>query len=173
MESGYQRICLGPKIAKKYAKKAYSRLSMITKLKYVGVNRADLLDIYILFIRSVTEYCAVVFHSSLSQDDSRKLEQIQKTCLKVILGEDYVDYTTALELCGLKTLAARREKRCLDFSTKCTKHTKNSRIFPLNPHYNKRIRNSEPYLVNFASTEAYKNSAIPYCQRLLNKQTMT
>ena len=44
-------------------KKAYSRLSMITKLKYVGVSRDDLLDIYTLFIRSVTEYCAVVFHS--------------------------------------------------------------------------------------------------------------
>jgi hypothetical protein len=44
-------------------KKAFSRLSMITKLKYVGVSVDDLLDIYILFIRSVTEYCAVAFHS--------------------------------------------------------------------------------------------------------------
>ena len=35
-------------------KKAYSRLSMITKLKYVGVSKDDLIDIYILFIRSVT-----------------------------------------------------------------------------------------------------------------------
>ena len=47
-------------------KKAYSRLGMLTKLKYVGVPTEDLLDIYILFIRSVTEYCAVVFHSSLT-----------------------------------------------------------------------------------------------------------
>ena len=35
--------------------KAYSRMSMITKLKYVGVSTDDLLDIYILFIRSVVE----------------------------------------------------------------------------------------------------------------------
>ena len=79
------------------------------------MKRDDLLDIYILFIRSVTEYCAVVFHSSLTQEDSRKLEQIQKTCLKVILGTDYSDYTSALEKCNLQTLAERREKRCLDF----------------------------------------------------------
>ena len=52
------------------SKTAYSRLSMITKLKYVGVNVKDLLDIYILFIRSVTEYCAVSFHSSLTQQQS-------------------------------------------------------------------------------------------------------
>ena len=35
-------------------KKAYSRLSMITKLKYVGVSKDDLIEIYVLFIRSVT-----------------------------------------------------------------------------------------------------------------------
>ena len=70
-------------------KKAYARLGMITKLKYVGVSREDLLNIYILFIRSVTEYCSVLFHSSLTQAQSNKLEKIQKTCLKVILGDEY------------------------------------------------------------------------------------
>ena len=58
--------------------KAYSRLSMITKLKYVGVKIEDLIDIYILFIRSVTEYCSVAFHSSLTLEQSNKLETIQK-----------------------------------------------------------------------------------------------
>ena len=72
-------------------KKAYARLGMITKLKYVGVRREDLLTIYILFIRSVTEYCSVLFHSSLTQGQANKIEKIQKTCLKVILGDDYQD----------------------------------------------------------------------------------
>ena len=157
---------------KEICKKAYARLSLITKLKYVGVKRDDLLDIYILFIRSVTEYCAVVFHSSLTQEDNRKLEQIQKTCLKVILGADYNDYTSALEICNLQTLAERREKRCLDFSLRCLKHPKNSRLFPENPNFSDRVRGSEPYIVNFASTERYKKSAIPYCQRILNQHTM-
>ena len=39
--------------------KAYSRVSMLTKLKYVGVKIEDLLDIYTLYIRSITEYCSV------------------------------------------------------------------------------------------------------------------
>ena len=88
-------------------KKAYSRLGMLTKLKYVGVPTEDLLDIYILFIRSVTEYCAVVFHSSLTLQQSEKIEKIQKTSLKVILGEMYVSYTAALEMCGLDSLSER------------------------------------------------------------------
>ena len=55
--------------------RAYSRLSMITKLKYVGVSKKYLIDIYVLFIRSITEYCSVAFHSSLTQ---QQLERIQK-----------------------------------------------------------------------------------------------
>ena len=150
-------------------KKAFSRLSMITKLKYAGVSIDDLLDIYILFIRSITEYCAVVFHSSLTQEQSRKIEMIQKTCLRVILAEMYVGYPAALEMCGLQTLCDRREKRCIDFAIKCLKNTKTKRIFPFNPitsdHY---LRDKEVFHVNFAKTSTYKNSAIPYCQRLLN-----
>ena len=70
-------------------KKAYSRLLIITKLKYAGVGLRDLVDIYIKFIISVTEYCAVSFHSSLTQEQP-KLEK--KTCLRVILGNQDTDY---------------------------------------------------------------------------------
>ena len=38
---------------KEICKKAYSRLSMITKLKYAGVPTEDLVNIYILFIRRI------------------------------------------------------------------------------------------------------------------------
>ena len=100
---------------KEICKQAFSRVCMITKLKYAGVSKEDLLDIYILFIRSVTEYCSVVFHSSLTQQQNNKLETIQKTCLKVILGDMYVDYPAALEMCGLQTLHNRRQERCLNF----------------------------------------------------------
>ena len=151
-------------------KKAYSRLGMLTKLKYVGVSTEDLLDIYILFIRSVTEYCAVVFHSSLTIQQTEKIERIQKTSLKVILGDMYVSYSAALEMCGLESLSTRRQQRCLDFSLKSINHPKNRRIFPINPSTSQHfVRQKEIFQVNFANTEDYKKSAIPYCQRLLNK----
>ena len=86
----------------------------------------------------------------------------------------YLDYTSALEMSGLEKLSERRQKKiCLDFSLKAIKHPRNSRIFPLaelNPAYN--VRNSEKFKVNFGRTTAYMESAVPYCQRLLNqKQT--
>ena len=78
--------------------KSYSRLSMLTKLKYVGVSIEDLIDIYILYIRSLTEYCCVAYHSSLTIEESNKLKRIQKTSLKIILGYMYIDYESALEM---------------------------------------------------------------------------
>ena len=69
--------------------KAYSRMSMLTKLRYVGVKTEDLNDIYVLYIRSITEYCSVAFHSSLTVEQSNKIERIQKTCFRVILGKMY------------------------------------------------------------------------------------
>ena len=60
-------------------KSAYGRMSMLTKLRYVGVSRTDLLEIYMLFIRSRAEYASVCFHSSLTQEQTKKIENIQKT----------------------------------------------------------------------------------------------
>jgi hypothetical protein len=51
--------------------KAYSRLGMLTKQKYVWVATEDLLDIYVLYIRSVLEYCGVMWHSGLNTDQIR------------------------------------------------------------------------------------------------------
>ena len=114
----------------------------------------------------------MVFHSSLTSEQSNKLETIQRTCLKVILGEMYVDYSSALEMCGLDTLYNRREKRCLDFALKSSKHPRMCRMFPRNEvDHEHSIRKPETFKVNFARTEKYKKSAIPYCQRLLNEQT--
>ena len=82
-------------------------MSILTKLRYIGVNIEDLIQIYILFIRSITEYCSVAFHSLLTVEQANDIERIQKTSLKVILGELYINYQVALEMCGLKTLYKR------------------------------------------------------------------
>ena len=143
---------------------------MLTRLKYVGTKTEDLIEVYVLFIRSVTEYCSVVYHSRLTTEQADKLERIQRTCLKVILGEMYIDYYSALEMTGLDSLQNRRLKRCLDFSLRSIKHPRNMKMFPLNesnPSY--KIRNNEKFKVNFAKTSTYKKSTIPFCQRLLNQ----
>ena len=97
------------------------------------------------------------------------MEHIQKTSLKVILGVMYVDYTSALEMCGLQTLHERRERRSIDFALKCLKTPTNQDFFPLNPTMDTHLmRDREKFKVNKARTEAYRNSTIPFLQQKLN-----
>ena len=142
---------------------------MLTKLKYVGVNTEDLLEIYTLFIRSRAEYVSVVWHSSLTVEQTNKIENIQKTSLKVILGQDYIDYPTALEWTGLLELSVRRQNRCLAFAKSSLKYPVGAKMFLPNPEHGQDIRNPERFKVNFAHTETYRRSAVPFCQRLLNQ----
>ena len=97
---------------------------------------------------------------------------VQKTCLRIILGDNYVSYEAALEMCNLSTLFDRRESRCLSFVHKCLKHNVHKRMFPLNfNNEQNKHRSREKYTVNFARTTTYQISAIPYLQRLLNSQS--
>ena len=149
-------------------KSAFARISMLTKLSYAGVSRSDLVHLYKMFIRSKLEYCVVPMHSSLTGQQAASLERCQSVALRIILQNDYSTYSEALKMAGIETLESRRKDRCLTFSQKCLKHPTNNRIFPLNE--NMHTRNSEHFKVNFAHTEAYKNSAVPFCQRLLNER---
>ena len=144
--------------------KAYSRIQILTKLKYAGIPTKDLIDIYKLFIRSITEYCSSVFHTSLTQEQIKKLENIQKTCIKVILGNEYTDYDAALKKCSLQTLSDRRQKHFVKFTLKCARDKFNNNMFPTNDNQ----RGKEMFKVNFARTNQYLKSTIPQAQRILN-----
>ena len=60
--------------------------------KKLGPNTDKLLSVYLLKIRSLLEYAAPVFHSSLTIDQSNQLETMQKKALSIIYGNRYVDY---------------------------------------------------------------------------------
>ena len=152
-------------------KRAYAKLSMLTKLKYAGAKTEDLIQIYKVFIRSTAEYACVVFNSNLSSKNSNAIEKIQSTCLKVIYPG--LTYPEALAKSGLETMAQRRNKRCLSFSIKATKHPQMKDLFPLNDQTTHNVRKHEKFKVNHAYNNFYRNSAIPYCQRLLNQHSLT
>ena len=73
------------------------------KLKFIGMNLKDLVRVYIACIRSIFEYCCVVWSSSLTIAQGEALERVQKVSLKVILGPVYVNYQSALSVVELET----------------------------------------------------------------------
>ena len=129
----------------------------------------EMVNIYILFIRSVLEYACVVWHSSISSEESNNIERVQKTALRIILKSDYDNYHSALRLVSLSTLKERRKKLSLSFAKKCLKSDDNKDLFP---QVEKLVntRQHERFFVIPARTERVAKSTIPYLQRLLNEE---
>ena len=125
-----------------------------------------------MFIRSIMESSAVVWHSSLSVRNTSDLERVQKSAVKIILNERDLDYDEALSRLNLDKLDKRREKLCLAFAKKCLKAEKVKEFFPVNEIKSIQTRNFERFKVNPFNTERYKKSSIPYLQSLLNKDDL-
>jgi hypothetical protein len=153
-------------------KKANAKMRLLHKLVDFSVPIDDLKTIYILFIRSHLEQSCQVWHSSLTLENLTDIERVQKNSLKIILQDQYLNYANALDTMGLDSLYDRREELCFSFAKKSSKNS-NSQIrsmFPLNDaHSTVETRHPEKYHVNLAKTGRYKESAVPYMQRLLNR----
>ena len=148
-------------------------MELLRRVASFNPPEEDLKEIYILFIRSILEQSATVWHSSLSEDNKNDLERVQKTALKIILKEKYCGYQQGLAKLDLESLECRRENLCLNFANKCTKNDKLKHMFPLNPKYHDmKTRNKEKYEVQFANTGRLQNSPITYMQRLLNADNL-
>ena len=154
-------------------KKANARMELLRKVASFGTPVDDLKTIYILYIRSILEQSAPVWHSSLTQENVDDLERVQKSAIKVILNENYKGYVQGLAQLGLENLSSRREQLCLTFALRCTKSEKMKHMFPLNPKshlMNTRVQGK--YKVYHANTDRYKDSAIIYMQKLLNENEL-
>ena len=127
----------------------------------------ELIQIYTLYIRSVVEQYATVWHSSITSGEENDLERTQKVALKIIFGNTYTTYADALKWARLDTLSARRSQLCLKFAKKCTKNEKTKSMFPLN-ETEVNTRNREHYRFTSAKTDRLARLAIPYMQIVLN-----
>ena len=150
-------------------KKGNSRMELLHRVAGFGTPVEDLKIIYILFIRSILEQSATVWHSSLTEENISDLERVQKSAIKVILQEKYNGYQNGLAQLGLEDLKSRREQLCLDFAKKCTKNKKLSHMFPINnKSHDMNTRREDFYKVQHANTGRLQKSPIIYMQKLLN-----
>ena len=146
-------------------KRGYQRMIILHKLYSFKVQIRDLVNIYILYIRSVLEQSCVVWHFDITEEEKMDLERVQKIACKIILKDNYESYQQALKVLNLETLSVRRQALCLKFAKKCVVHDKAKELFPLNTEK----RNKDKFKVQFASTGRLMKSSIPQLQRMLNE----
>ena len=149
-------------------KKAYQRMVILRKLCSFKVKEQDLVNIYILYIRSLLEQSCQVWHYTITEEEITDLERVQKVACRIILKNDYLGYDQALEVLELDTLKTRRNKLCLKFAKRCVKHPTAKRMFPLNTPESHDTRDREVFYVQHARTSRLRDSALPQLQRALN-----
>lgn len=115
------------------------------------------------------EQSAVLWSSSLTEENKEDLERTQKSFAKLILKQEYENYETALLKLNLQTLEERRKELCLNFAKNSIKYETLSDLFPTNEHV-KDTRNKEKFIVSQANTDRLRNSSIIYMQNLLNEE---
>jgi hypothetical protein len=147
------------------------KLWFLRRLKSLGASIEDLLDLYEKHVRSILEYAAPVWHSSLKGEDRLKLERVQKSALRIIIGEKYQSYTSALKMTGTKTLFERRRQLCLKFARKSLKSNKFKSWFKPNTKNPGTRQEQSKFCEVYSRLDRYETSPISYLTRLLNNDT--
>ena len=161
--------------------KVNKKLFIISKLKQFGVQKEDLINIWKVMLRPITEYAAPLWHSGLNEADINRLENLQKKVLGMILGTIYIKhkryynienkaktYDEVLQKYELTTLKQRREVLTQNFALETIKNESHKNMFTFTQEKtimtrSKRIVHEEKY-----NTDRYKYSAVPYMARVLN-----
>ena len=144
-------------------KNATKRLHFLKILKGYNAPREDLKTFYISAIRSILEYGTKIWHGSLTEEQSKNIERIQRRGMKIICPEDLY-YEQALIECGMETLENRREKMCIKLISdmKGLIHKLNELLPPTVGHVRERdtrVKINTNRFYNFkCRTERFSNS---------------
>ena len=148
-------------------KKAFGRIWMLRRLKNLGADTGQLIDVYIRQIRSVLELAVPVWHSSLTVADRLQIERVQKSALQVILDVNYESYSHACNTYNILTLDERRKQLCKRFSTKAVRNPKHTKWFRISPKVRETRQNQPQFCPVIARTARFE-TPISYPTKLLN-----
>ena len=142
---------------------------MLRRMKILNIDPFIIIDFFFKEIRSICEVACQVFHSGLTQKQSKDIENIQKKALKIILGRSYYSYEVACTIMSAEPLSDRRQTQCLKFIRKAVKGGLHSDIFK--PAQNSiTTRSSNKKLLEYTcNSQRYFNSPLVFLSRLYNQ----
>ena len=109
-----------------------------------------------------------IWHSGLTQTQTRDLEKIQKVALRIILSDAYTNYEEACSYFNLKTLSQRRIQLCTNFAIKLYKSDRSSEFFTHKTRPNSRI-NTQLVVEKLSRTKRSFTAPHNYLARLINQ----
>ena len=150
-------------------KKANARMQILHKISKFGASENDLLEIYFAYIRSILEQSSNVWHTSLTQENEEHLERIQKSALKIILQNKYVNYEQACDHLNITDLKTRRAYLFEKFTLQNINHPLMKQYFQENISEKYSLRYPQKYKITRSRTERFKKSTILQMQHIANE----
>ena len=143
-------------------------LYMLHTVKRFRPPQEQMVKIYVTYIRPLLEYCAPVFHASLTAKQAQQLERIQKRAVKIIAGYDRC-YQDILQQLNLDTLADRRQMLSLRLGKQIFNSESHRDLLPKQRGViSGRITRARNTLETFCCGARLRKSSVPYMTSLLN-----
>lgn len=130
-------------------------------------GQEELVKVYLTNIVPIADYCCVVYHSVLTDEQDELLENSQAGALRAIFATYKLSARKLHELADIKSLRQRRIEQCDEFTQKCASSSRFGHWFPLGEGRTS-ARSSEKYQELFASCDRLKNSPLYHMHRRLN-----
>jgi hypothetical protein len=143
---------------------------VVRRMKELGVDQRTLVDFWKSEGRVHLEMCCTVWHSSITEAQSRALARVQRVAMAAITGVWAPSHSQQLSDLGLEELAARRERLCLRFARRPATMSRHKDMFTpaAGPRFPRGPQPRPRYQEVEARTTTYHRSALPYLTRLLN-----
>jgi len=139
--------------------KAAKRLWFLKKLKQAGVS----VSYYQTVVRPVLEYACPVWHSSLSKQQIKLLEDVQRRALQIIVSN--IPYAEACCMLSIQSLADRQSELCRTLFKQIVNNEFNSLHYLLPAKRDTQLicwpRSTMVYPTFRARTNWFKNSFLP------------
>ena len=145
--------------------RATSRLWLLRRLKRINMDPLKIVDFYSKEVRPLLELAVPAWHSGITLSQSDTIERVQKTALKIILGDLYTNYEYACSLLTIEPLKPRRDVLCLNFAKKTAKKSRHKDLFLTTSNHR---QTKDEYHEHKWKTDRFNNSPLPYLTRLLN-----
>ena len=145
------------------------RIWMMYHLKRAGFRGRNLYRLYCCYLRTLVEYCSVVYHSLLTATQSEVLERLHRQAIRICYGNDEpVADIMANE--GIETLESRRLRRCDAFVRKASTNPNFSgRWFGRRPEAGYDLRRRREIFEPRAGSTRWFNSPLSFLRRRANQ----
>ena len=146
----------------------FQKLWILRRLSEQGVSIEHMLLTYFSRVRVCVEQNVPLWNFSVSKFLKKKMENLQKISLYIILGKEASnDYFCNLAILNIVTLEERQQQMMYKFAKRILKHPDHRNIFEFTK--NDRTRAGKKIILPTCKTTRYERTTIPSLALMINE----